>query len=403
MKLSDRIMKIKPSPTLTVTAMANSMKAQGIDVIGFGSGEPDFDTPQPVKDAAVKALNDGKTKYTPVGGIPELKEGIVTKFKRDNGLEYKTAEVTVNCGGKHSFYNLMQVLLNDGDEVIIPAPYWVSYPSIVLLAGGKPVIIETTESGEFKITPDQLKEAITGKTRAVVLNSPSNPTGAAYDTSEIEKLAGVLAGKEILIVTDDIYESIVYDGFTFSNIANVSDEMKKQTIVLNGVSKTYSMTGWRIGYMAGDETVIKKVETLQSQSTSNPTSISQWAALEAITGDQSVVNEMLTAFARRRDLITGLLREIPGVTCFNPNGAFYVFPGIEGIFSLKGWKKAAEKYNEEYNSTALSSYLLEEAKVAVVPGIAFGSDNHMRLSYAASDETIQEGIIRIKAAVEKLA
>ena len=395
-------MQIKPSPTLAVTALANSMKAKGIDVIGFGSGEPDFDTPQFIKDAAIRALEAGKTKYTPAGGIPELKEAVVTKFKRDNNLEYKTSEITINCGGKHSFYNLMQVLIDRGDEVIIPAPYWVSYPSMVELADGVPVIINATEENAFKITPDQLQNAITKKTRAVVINSPSNPTGSAYDRKELEALAEIIIDKDILVITDDIYESIIYDGFEFSNIAQLSDELKKKTMVLNGVSKTYSMTGWRIGYMAGDETIIKKAETLQSQSTSNPTSIAQWAAAEALTGDQSVIQEMLHAFDRRRHLIVDGLNKVPGINCLMPKGAFYAFPGISGVFELSGWKDIAKNIKDELNSSKLATYLLEEANVAVVPGVAFGSDNHMRLSFATSDKNIIEGLKRIADAMVKI-
>jgi aspartate aminotransferase len=402
MKFSDRILKVKPSPTLAVTALANSLKAKGIDVIGFGAGEPDFDTPQFIKDAAIRAIESGKTKYTPAGGIPELKEAITKKFKRDNNLDYRVAEVTVNCGGKHSFYNLMQVLLNKGDEVIIPSPYWVSYPPMVLLADGKPVIIETSDETGFKITPDELKKSITKKTRGVVINSPSNPTGATYTRDELLALAEVLAKYEILIITDDIYEFIIYDNLKFYNLANLSEELKQRTVVLNGVSKTYSMTGWRIGYMACDEEIIKQVEVLQSQSTSNPTSISQWAAVEALNGDQSVINEMVEAFARRRKLIVDGLNSIPGINCLMPEGAFYVFPNTSGIYLGKGWSSVVEKYKDEYNSTNLSSYLLEEANVAVVPGIGFGSDNYIRLSYATSDENIVKGLERIKGAVEKL-
>lgn len=402
MDFSKRILKVKPSPTLAVTALANSMKEKGIDIIGFGSGEPDFDTPKPIKDAAIRAIEAGKTKYTPAGGLPDLKKAVADKFMRDNNLEYKLSEITINCGGKHSFFNLMQVMLNEGDEVIIPAPYWVSYPSIVMLGGGEPVIIHTNTENGFKITPKQLEENISAKTKAIVLNSPSNPTGVAYRRNEIEALAEVLKDKELHIISDDIYESIVYDDFEFSNIANVSKNMKKKTIVLNGVSKTYSMTGWRIGYMAGDETIIKKTETLQSQSTSNPTSISQWAAIEAINGDQSVVKEMVKAFARRRKMIVDSLNNIPGCECLNPYGAFYVFPSFKDLFQSDKWKKLSQKYDSEFNSTNFSSYLLEKANVAVVPGVAFGNDDSIRMSFATSDKNIEEGVKRIKKAVEQL-
>ncbi len=403
MRFSERILKVKPSPTLAVTALANSLKAKGIDVIGFGSGEPDFDTPDFIKEAAIKAIKDGKTKYTPAGGIVELKEAIVGKFKNDNNLDYGISNITINCGGKHSFYNLMQVLLNDDDEVIITAPYWVSYPSMVLLAGGKPVIIDASEENSFKIAPGELKKAISKKTRAVVINSPSNPTGSTYSKEELKDLADVLIDKDILIITDDIYESLLYDNREFSNIANLSEELKNKTIVLNGVSKAYSMTGWRIGYMAGDASIIKKVEVLQSQSTSNPTSISQWAAVAALTGDQSVVSEMLKAFTRRRDVIVEKLNRVPGIDCTMPGGSFYVFPNISGVFKLNGWGEVKKKYNDENNSSILSSYFLEEAQVAVVPGIGFGADNNIRLSFATSDENIEKGVNRINDAVSRLS
>ena len=403
MKFSNRILKVKPSPTLEVTALANALKAQGVDVIGFGSGEPDFDTPSFIKEAAIRAIEAGKTKYTPAGGIPELKKAVVQKFKKDNSLEYKPGEVTINCGGKHSFYNLMQVVLNRGDEVISPAPYWVSYPPMVLLADGNPVIVETTEESGFKMLPEQLKAAINDKTRAIVINSPSNPTGAAYTKSEIEKLAQVIGDRDIILVSDDMYEAIIYDGFVFFNIANVSAEMKKKTIVMNGVSKTYSMTGWRIGYMAGDASIIEQIETLQSHSTSNPTSISQWAAVEALSGDQSVVADMVAAFERRRNIIVRSLNGVPGFSCINPNGAFYAFPGVKKVYSMKGWAGIEKKYQSEFKSSKLSSYLLEEAKVAVVPGIAFGTDDNIRLSFATSDENIIEGVKRINSAIQKLA
>lgn len=403
MQFSGRILKVKPSATLAITALANSLKAKGVDVIGFGSGEPDFDTPTHIKNAAIRAIDAGKTKYTPAGGIPELKKAIVEKFRRDNGLEYDVSQVTVNCGGKHSFYNLMQVLLNDGDEVIVPAPYWVSYPPIVELAGGVPVILNTGEESGFKITPSLLEKAIGKKTRAVILNSPSNPTGATYSRQELEGLAAVLEKHDIAIISDDIYESIVYDGRSFTNTAGLSKELYKNTIILNGVSKAYSMTGWRIGYMAGDAEVIKKVEILQSQSTSNPTSISQWASVDALTGDQSVIAAMVEAFDRRRRLIVDGLNSAPGITCLMPEGAFYAFPNIRGVEGLRSWKDVRKKYEGTSLSSALTSYLLEVAQVAVVPGVEFGSDDNIRLSFATSDENIGKGVERIKAALEKLA
>lgn len=403
MKFSERILQVKPSPTLEVTALANALKAKGIDVIGFGTGEPDFDTPDHIKQAAIRAIEAGKTKYTPSGGIPELKKAVIEKFKRDNNLDYKPSEVIINSGGKHSFYNLMQVLLNRGDEVIIPSPYWVSYPPMTLLADGVPVIVDTTEDAGFKMTPVQLDGAITGKTRAVVINSPSNPTGSAYTKKEIGALAEVIGDRDIILISDDMYESILYDGFEFFNIAQVSEKMKKKSVVMNGVSKAYSMTGWRIGYMAGDAEIIAQVDTLQSQSTSNPTSISQWAAVEALNGGQGTVKEMVGAFDRRRKIIVQGLNDIPGFTCLSPNGAFYAFPGVEGVYAMKGWQGIVEKYKSGNNSSRLSSYLLEEARVAVVPGIAFGSDRHIRLSFATSDKNIIEGVKRIDEAIRRLA
>ena len=402
MIFSEKILKVQPSATLEINALANSLKAQGHDIIGFSVGEPDFDTPDAIKKAAIKAIEAGKTKYTPAGGINELKQAIVNKFKKDNNLDYKLSEVTVNCGGKHSFYNLMQVLLRDNDEVIIPSPYWVSYPAMVTLAGGNPVYIATTDENNFKIRPADIEKAITNKTRAIVINSPSNPTGSAYTFDELKELAEVLVKHDILILSDDIYEALLYDNFKFSNIAYVSEELKKKTILLNGVSKPYSMTGWRIGYMAGDESIMKKVEILQSHSTSNPTSISQWAALEALNGDQTPVREMVKVFEKRRNLIVDKLNSIKGISCKLPVGAFYAFPNFSGILQFKGWNEVAKKYKSEFNSSKFTSYLLEEAKVAVVPGVEFGSDNNIRLSFATSDENIKNGIDRIKEAVEKL-
>jgi aspartate aminotransferase len=403
MKFSDRILKVKPSPTMAVSTMAAQLKAKGVDVIAFGTGEPDFDTPKHIREAAIKAIESGKTKYTPAGGIPELKAAVVNKFKRDNNLEYTQAEVIINCGGKHSFYNLMQVLLNDGDEVIIPAPYWVSYPDMVLLAGGKPVILNTEADTGFKISPEQLHAAITPRTRAVVINSPSNPTGSAYTFDELKAFASVLEKTDVIPVSDDIYETILFDGFRFSNIANVSETMKKKTVVLNGVSKTYAMTGWRIGYMAGEKDLISKIDIIQSQSTSNPTTISQWAAVEALNGDQTVLSNMMAAFERRRKFVVEELNTMPGVSCYKPEGAFYAFPGVTGVYELKGWKSVAEKYKDPYRSSTLCAYLMEEARTAVVPGIAFGNDGYFRMSFATSDANLKEGLKRIKEALGKLA
>jgi len=395
-KLAARIAKIKPSETLAITAKANALRAEGRDVIGFGAGEPDFDTPVNIKAAAIKAIEAGFTKYTPVGGTDELKDAVIAKLRRDNDLEYKRSQVVVSCGAKHTLYNLAQSLFEASDEVIIPAPYWVSYPDIVVLAGGQPVIVNTLEEDGFKMKPEQLKAAITGRTRAVVINSPSNPTGAAYSPAELKALAAVLLDKEILVISDDIYEKIIYANFPFTNIAMVEPKMKDRTIVVNGVSKAYAMTGWRIGYAAGPEQIIAAINKIQSQNTSNPASISQKAAVEALNGDQAVVGKMVSEFRIRRDVIVQMLNDIPEVKCFSPEGAFYVFPNVSKIYgrSFQGKKIT--------NSTELIDYLLDEVNVAIVPGAAFGSDNHIRLSYATSLKNIEEGLKRVKNAIVKL-
>jgi aspartate aminotransferase len=395
-RLAARIAKIKPSETLAITAKTNALRAQGRDVIGFGAGEPDFDTPVNIKNAAIKAIESGFTKYTPVGGTDELKDAIVAKLKRDNSLEYKRSQIVVSCGAKHTLYNLAQALFDEGDEIIIPAPYWVSYPDIVMLAGGQPVMVNTKEKDGFKMKPEQLKAAITKRTRAMIINSPSNPTGAAYSPEELKAIAAVLLDEDILVISDDIYEKIFYAKFPFVDIASVESKIKDKTILVNGVSKTYAMTGWRIGYAAGPEEIIAAMNKIQSQNTSNPTSISQKAAYEAFSGDQSVVEKMVREFRKRRDVIVGALHEIPGVKCFSPEGAFYVFPNVSNIYgrSYQGKKIT--------NSVEFIDYLLDEANVAAVPGAAFGSDDHIRLSYATSLKNIEEGIKRIKNAVNKL-
>lgn len=397
MKLAARVAKIKPSETLAITAKANALRAEGRDVIGFGAGEPDFDTPENIKAAAIRAIEAGFTKYTPVGGTDELKDAIIAKLKRDNALEYKRSQIVVSCGAKHTLYNLAQALFEPGDEVIIPAPYWVSYPDIVVLAGGTPVIVDTLEKDSFKMKPEQLQAAITERTKAVVINSPSNPTGAAYSPEELKALAAVLLDKEIFVICDDIYEKIIYANFPFENIATAEPRIKDRTIVVNGVSKAYAMTGWRIGYAAGPEQLIAAIIKIQSQNTSNPASISQKAAVEALNGGQGVVEKMVSEFRQRRDVIVTLLNEIDGVKCLSPEGAFYVFPNVSGIYgrSFQG-KKITD-------STELINYLLDEANVATVPGAAFGNDNHIRLSYATSLKNIEEGLKRIKIAISKLS
>lgn len=394
--LSSRAKSLKPSPTLAINAKAKSMQAQGIHVISFGAGEPDFDTPENIKQAAKKAIDDGFTKYTPVGGIDDLKDAIIKKFQRDNKLTYKRSEIIVSCGGKHSFYNLAQAIFDQGDEVIVPAPYWVSYPPMVALAGGSPVIVETIERNEFKITPDELKKAITPKTKALILNSPSNPTGSAYTKQELENIAEIAISKNFFVISDEIYEKIVYDGFEFKSIASLSDEIKKRTIIVHGVAKTYAMTGWRIGYTAGSEEIISAMNNIQSQSTSNPTSISQKASVEALIGPQSEVDKMVSAFAQRRNYIVDRLNKIPGVSCYRPVGSFYVFPNFSSYYGKSYQGKKIE------NSTHLADFFLDVARVAVVPGVEFGADPFERLSYATSMEDIKEGVNRIEESLKKL-
>ena len=397
MKLSSRISAIKPSTTLAITAKANALKAEGRDIIGFGAGEPDFDTPIHIKMAAIKAIEEGFTKYTPVDGIVELKDAIIHKLQRDNQLSYSRSQVVVSCGAKHTLYNLIQVLCEEGDEVIIPSPYWVSYLDMVVLSGARPVIIKTNESQGFKMHPQQLEGAINEKTQAIILNSPSNPAGVVYNASELDALAKTIFKRGILVISDDIYEKIIYDDLPFSNITSVNEEMKNLTIVVNGVSKAYSMTGWRIGYAAGPEEIIAAVTKLQSQNTSNPTSIAQKAAVEALNGNQDGVAEMVAEFRKRRDVIVEKLNAIPGITCMNPQGAFYVFPDISALFGRSYQGRTIS------NSSDLTAYLLDEADVAVVPGADFGHDDHIRLSYATSMKNIEKGLKRIRSAVMNLS
>lgn len=397
MKFAKRVERIKPSPTLAITAKANALRAEGRDIMSFGAGEPDFDTPANIKEAAIQSIQDGFTGYTPVGGIDELKSAIIEKLRRDNQLIYNKPEIVVSCGAKHVLYNLAQALFEDGDEVIIPSPYWVSYPDIILLSGAVPSILPTREAEGFKIQPDQLERAINKRTRALILNSPSNPTGSTYSFEELEALAEVIVKKNILVISDEIYEKIIYEGCAFSSIAMVGEEVKKRSIVVNGVSKSYAMTGWRIGYAAGPDTIIAAMTKIQSQNTSNPTSISQKAAVEALNGDQSKPSEMVEAFSRRRDYIVGALNDITGIHCMNPDGAFYAFPDVSSLYG-KGYNDKQIK-----GSASLAEYFLDVANVAVVPGVAFGSDDHIRLSYATSMENIRKGITRIENAVKNLS
>ena len=396
MELSRRVQAIKPSPTLAVTARAAALKASGRDIVGLGAGEPDFDTPQHIKDAAIAAINAGFTKYTAVDGTPSLKAAVIAKFKRDNGLDYTPKQILVSCGGKQSFFNLVQAVVNAGDEVIIPAPYWVSYPDIVILADGKPVIIEAGIEQGFKITPAQLEAAITPKTRLFVLNSPSNPTGAVYSGDELAALGAVLRKHpHVLIASDDMYEHIRLNNVPFVNILNVCPDLYDRTLVLNGVSKAYSMTGWRIGYAAGPEAILRAMTNVQSQSTSNPTSISQWAAEAALNGDQACITPMLDAFKARHRFVVDGLNALPGFKCVDSGGAFYAFPDVRAaIMNL-----LARDVIEAPTDIAFSEYLLESADVAVVPGSAFGAEGYIRLSFATSQANLEKALKRIAQAL----
>lgn len=396
--LAKRVKKIKPSPTLAVSAKIKAMKAQGIDVVGFGAGEPDFDTPDNIKAKAKEAIDAGFTKYCPVEGIPELKQAIVEKFKNDHGLDYKPSQVIVSCGAKHSIFNALLALVDEGDEVLIPAPYWVSYPDMVMICGGKPRIIKTKEVEGFKLDPDKLKRAITNRTKVLILNSPSNPAGVTYTKEELEDIGKVLLKfKKVFVISDDIYEKLIYDGMKFANIVQACPDLKERTIVVNGVSKTYSMTGWRIGYAVGPQPVIDAMINVQSQSTSNPTSISMKAAVEALKGPQTAVEQMRKEFEARRNLIVEGLNAIPGVKCMKPSGAFYVFPNISSTIGKKTPSKREIK-----GSLSFAELLLEEAKVGVVPGSEFGAEGYIRLSYATSREAIQKGLERIKEFISSL-
>ncbi|MEK9627798.1 MAG: pyridoxal phosphate-dependent aminotransferase [Nitrospinota bacterium] len=397
MKFSNRIEQVKPSMTLAIDAKAKEMKAQGEDVIGFGAGEPDFNTPERIKQAAIRAIEANDTHYTPVGGTFELKDAIITKMKRDNGLDYDRSQILVSCGAKHSFYNLAQAMWEEGDEVIIPAPYWVSFPEMVVLSGAKPVIIDTNASNNFKITVDQIKEVLTPKTRAILINTPSNPTGFAYEKSELEAIAAFALENNLLMISDEIYEWIIFDDFKHTSIASLSKEAQKNCVVINGVSKCYAMTGWRIGYIAADAEIVKRVQKLQGQSTSGPCSISQAASVEALVGPHDDVQEMVREFEKRRNIMVDQLAAIPGVECRRPNGSFYSFPDFSGLYGKKD-----RNGKELQGSLDFTEFLLTEKKVAIVPGIAFGADANARMSFATSLDKIEEGVKRIKEAVELL-
>ena len=396
--ISYRVNSIKPSPTIAITSKARELKAEGKDIIGLGAGEPDFDTPDHIKKAAIKAINDGKTKYTAVDGIPELKAAIVNKFDKDNNINYEMDEITVGAGGKQVIFNAFQATINKGDEVLIPAPYWVSYPDMVMLAEGRPVIIPTKIEKNFKIDPIQLKEKITSKTKWLIINSPSNPTGSCYSKKELEAIGEVIKSyPNLLILSDDIYEKVTYDNFEFTTIVEACPFLKDRTLTLNGVSKAYSMTGWRIGYAGGSKDLIKAIAKIQSQSTTNPSSISQYAALAALSGEESFIEANNSIFKRRRNLILDNINNTTGLSSFCPEGAFYIFPSCEKIIGGK-----TRDGRELCNSAAFCEYLLERVGVAVVPGSAFGMENFFRISYATSDKILEQAGNRIKKACEEI-
>ena len=393
--LADRMKTLAPSATLAVQAKAKAMRAQGIDVISFGAGEPDFDTPARIKEAARRALESGQTKYTEVGGVPELRAAVCHKLKRDQGLDYAPDEVTVSCGAKHSLFNIFMALVNPGDEVLIPSPFWVSYPEQVRLLGGVPVSVATTEASGFDLDPGELRRAVTARTKMIILDSPGNPTGAVFSASALAEVAKLAVERDLWVVSDECYESLTYEGRHVS-IASLSAAIKARTIVVNTCSKAYAMTGWRIGYAAGPRPVIKAMTDVQSQVTSNPTSIAQWAAVEALTGPQDEVAKMVGEFDRRRHVIIEGLNAIPGIRCVMPKGAFYAFPNVSGLFGKRA------KGGVLRGSTDVTTFLLDEARVATVAGVDFGSDAHIRLSYATGLETIREGLRRMQAAAATL-
>jgi aspartate aminotransferase len=389
-RISERARNAAPSPTLAITAKAKAMQAQGIDVIGFGAGEPDFDTPEHIKEAAVAALGRGETKYTPSSGIPPLREAICEKLQRENGLTYQPNQIIVSAGAKHSIYNLFQAILDPGDEVIIPVPYWVSYPEQVKLADGVPVYVEAPETNGFKVTAEAIAAAVTPRTKAIVINSPSNPSGAVIDEEELRRIAEVAVERDLMVLSDEIYEHLTY-GRKHVSIASFGPEIQKRTLVVNGFSKAYSMTGWRLGWLAGDAEIVAAMGRIQDQSTSNPTSFAQWGAVAALRGPQECVGQMRQAFEKRRDYIVQRLNAMPGVSCVRPDGAFYVLPNISGLTSSRF-----------PDGDALTEHLLNEVKIAVVPGSGFGVPQNIRLSYAASMEAIEKGMDRLEAAARAL-
>ena len=393
--LADRIKALAPSPTLAIQAKAKAMRDQGIDVISFGAGEPDFDTPERIKEAAIRAMRKGHTKYTDASGIVELREAVCRKLERDNGLGYEPADVLISVGAKHTLYNAVVALLNPGDEVLIPAPYWVSYPEQVKLVAGVPVAVPTEEADGFQVDPGRLAAAVTPRTRAVVINTPNNPTGAVFSPAALRAVGELAVKHDLLVISDECYEALTYEGRHIS-IASLGPEVKARTLVVNTCSKAYAMTGWRIGYAAGPRALIKAMGDVQSQVTSNPSSISQWAAVEALIGPQDEVAKMAGEFDQRRRVMVPALNAIPGVTCVTPGGAFYAFPNVAGLFGKRGQGKPLR------GSADVTAFLLEVARVAVVPGLDFGSDSHIRLSYATGLDTIQEGLSRMDKAVRSL-
>jgi aspartate aminotransferase len=395
--LSRKADSLKPSPTLAISAKEKVLRAQGLDIAGFGAGEPDFDTPSHIKQAAIDAINEGFTKYTAVAGIDPLKDAIIEKFKSDNNLTYKREEVIVSCGGKHGLYNLFQALFQEGDEIIVPTPYWVSYPPMLELAGAKPVIMDTDERDDYQVTGDLLKKYITKNTKAIILNYPSNPVGSVYTLENLTRIGKIAVENNLYIVSDEIYEKLAYDGYKHTSIATIDNAFKERTIIAHGVSKTYSMTGWRIGFAAGPKEIISAMANIQSQSTSNPASISQRAAVAALTGPQDFITTMVGEFRKRRDYLVAEMRSIPGVTCYNPRGAFYVFPNFNAILGRK------HEGTVIGTSTELTKLLLEVFHTAVVPGVEFGKEGYLRLSFATSMEVIKKGVDRIKEAVAALA
>ncbi len=393
MQLSNRIGLIKPSATLLVTERATALRARGVDLIDFGAGEPDFDTPDHIKNAAASAIRSGQTKYTPVGGTDALKTAIVTKLQRDNGLFYEKHEVLASCGGKHALFLAFQVLFGPGDEVLVPAPYWVSYTDMLVLAGATPIVVPSSEDDGFRLNPEALERSITPRTRAIILNSPSNPTGAAYGLAELEPLADVIAHHKLVVISDDVYEMMVYGDFALAHILHVRPNLREQTLVINSVSKTYAMTGWRLGYTAGPAHVVKAMATLQGQMTSNPSSIAQAAAVEALAGSQEAVPRMMHEFGRRRDFVVQRLRTIPRLQCTLPQGAFYAFPNVSAYLAPHTTLQTGDD---------LAAYLIDTAHVAVVGGTDFGSPDHVRISYANSIQNLERGLDRIEAALAKL-